>query len=219
MKSSNKFILLSIIISFYITNSFAQIKDIKEIYEQAGIIKIKDPLAEKYGSLQQNEYFIFSLIDINKFVRHVCPGVASGFIMTKLALDRLYKNEIPVRGNISVIAPAYNDIVKVILIILGIDYNEDKEESLIKVDKNLIKGKGFSIIFKRIDTNQTIKINFDKSMLVSNELKNKIQLLKNKVMNNIANENEKVEFREIIQMIVENLITNLPPGLINLEQL
>jgi len=64
-------------------------------------IILKDPLADILGVFE-NGIIEYSYLDIVKFSGHSCPTVAGAFLMTKIGLQNLYQNNIPIRGDIKV---------------------------------------------------------------------------------------------------------------------
>lgn len=71
-------------------------------YEDAEPIKIREPLAEFLGAIDEEEEFIFTYQDAVKLAGHSCPAVSGAYKITQKALKALYKDEVPVRGEISV---------------------------------------------------------------------------------------------------------------------
>jgi formylmethanofuran dehydrogenase subunit E-like metal-binding protein len=69
-------------------------------YYKAGTIKIYEPRMGTYGSVLSDKALMhINLVDIAKFSGHLCGGSTSGFMMTKLALESLYrKGETPGEG-------------------------------------------------------------------------------------------------------------------------
>lgn len=64
-------------------------------------ITFYDPLSKLLGSLTDGE-IIFSYLDVVKSAGHSCPTVAGAYLMTYKALEALYPDSTPVRGEISV---------------------------------------------------------------------------------------------------------------------
>ncbi len=71
-------------------------------YEDVGPIKLRDPLAELLGAIEEGEEFVFTYGDAIKLAGHSCPAVSGAYKITQKALMALYGNAIPVRGQISV---------------------------------------------------------------------------------------------------------------------
>ncbi len=193
------------------------------VYQKAGIIKVRDPKAVLVGYRQPgNDIFEISLDDVGKYTGHVCPGVTSGFLLTKQALKLLYNNETPIRGNISVVASGYSDFVDVANYVLRLKTNGDEESfasRLLFIDTTLATQPGIVVlIFKRNDNGKMVKATFDKSKLMSKDKKKEMQELKKKIMDGTANDIERSKFAENVQNIVTKIITDTPEGLITVVE-
>jgi len=64
-------------------------------------IRIRDPLAAFLG-VNEDGVFEYRYLDAVKLAGHSCPTVAAAWNMTRLALAKLFENEMPSRGNIRV---------------------------------------------------------------------------------------------------------------------
>ncbi len=74
---------------------------LEEIAAQCPPIVLRDPLAETLGFKQQGRIQI-SLDDVGRYAGHLCPTVATAFELAREGLARLYPDQLPVRGDISV---------------------------------------------------------------------------------------------------------------------
>ena len=72
-----------------------------KFFDTVETIKVKDPLSGILGAFESGEYE-FTYQEIVKAAGHSCPTVAGAYLMTQVALDRLYKDERAIRGNIEV---------------------------------------------------------------------------------------------------------------------
>ncbi|WP_419678120.1 hypothetical protein ACN2EN_01865 [Aliarcobacter lanthieri] len=70
-----------------------------DFFKDVEKIVLKDPLGEFLGV---DKSYTFSFEDVVKLSGHSCPTVAGAYLMTLASLKKLYKNEIPIRGNIKV---------------------------------------------------------------------------------------------------------------------
>jgi len=215
MKRISKLILLGLLVVFA-KNLIAQTNNLEDnIYLKAGIIKIKDPKAVMVGyKTPDNDVFEINLDDVGKFTGHVCPGVTSGFLLTKKALEALFpNNEIPIRGNISIATASRNDLLEVASYIVRAREKDEEGNgnNSIVIDSTIISEKGtVSLIFKRNDTGKMVKAVFNKAQMMTDEIKNEILPLKKKITEGNATENEKLEFGKKVQKIVKHLIINQP---------
>ncbi len=71
-------------------------------YEDVEPIRLREPLAEFLGAIEEGEEFVFTYTDAVKLAGHSCPAVSGAYKITQKALNALYGKEIPVRGEISV---------------------------------------------------------------------------------------------------------------------
>jgi hypothetical protein len=72
-----------------------------EFFSHIPGITLRDPLAELLGAAEGG-LIEYHFTDAVKLAGHSCPTVAGAWLMTVRALQALYGNEIPVRGNIAV---------------------------------------------------------------------------------------------------------------------
>lgn len=69
-------------------------------YDDVEPIKLREPLAEFLGAIEAGEEFIFIYADAVKLAGHSCPDVSGAYKITQKALEALYANDTPVRGEI-----------------------------------------------------------------------------------------------------------------------
>lgn len=91
-----------------------------EFYNQVPRLRLRDPLAEFLGALDQG-LTKFSYIEAVKVAGHSCPTVACAYLMTVKALRRLYGEALPERGGVRVsFAAAQEDgVTGVIALVAG----------------------------------------------------------------------------------------------------
>ena len=78
-------------------------KVFKEVLTQVEPILFKEPLAGTLGALTSEDAVIeYSFIDTVKMAGHACPTVAAAYLCCQRALERLYPDAIPVRGEVAV---------------------------------------------------------------------------------------------------------------------
>ncbi len=74
----------------------------QHFYDDVKPIRLREPLAEFLGAIDEGEEFIFTYQDAVKLAGHSCPAVSGAYKITQKALAALYGKETPVRGEISV---------------------------------------------------------------------------------------------------------------------
>ncbi|MCK4664115.1 MAG: hypothetical protein KAT68_14705 [Bacteroidales bacterium] len=194
------------------------------LYDKAGIIKVKDPLASLVGYRKTGEdFFEISLDDIGKYSGHVCAGIASSFLLTKQALEMLYPNgEIPVRGQIRVAGQSGGEQLDIASYITGARAFYGRQEinsNDLIIDKSLQgEKKTFTLIFKRKDNGKMVKAVFSKKKLFEPKMMKVMIPLKEKVENGTATNDEKKLFAEKVQVVVKKAITNMPEGAITISE-
>ncbi|MDP2938481.1 MAG: hypothetical protein Q8O13_00120 [Candidatus Omnitrophota bacterium] len=141
-------------------------------YDDVEPIKLKEPLAEFLGAIDEGEEFIFTYTDAIKLAGHSCPAVSGAYKITQKALKALYNNEIPMRGEIgvkvlgSVDNGANGPISQVISLITGAAPQTGfaglgdkfvRRKKLIFDEKN---EEPNAFVFTRIDNNKSVKITY-----------------------------------------------------------
>jgi hypothetical protein len=137
-------------------------------------IILYDPLSEFLGTFE-NGIVEFNYLDVVKNSGHSCPTVAGAYLMSLYALNALYKDETPVRGNIQ------------------ISFREDESSGVTGVFANVMShitgaadSSGFKGIngkfkradlinfnasinaivkFTRLDTNESVEVSYDPSSI------------------------------------------------------
>ena len=186
-----------------------------EFFDTIETIKLKDELSAFLGSLE-NGIVEFSYLDIVKTSGHSCPTVAGAYLITLTGLKELYKDEIPKRGEI--FASFKEDVTKnttgvisnVISQITGATENSGfkglngkfQRYDLMKFNDHIKS----SVKFRRIDTNKTVEIVYDPSVITQNP---RTPILMKKILNETATDNEKNEFKILWQERVKNIFDNI----------
>lgn len=183
-----------------------------EFYDRVEKIKLYDPISDILGSFEDG-VIQFKYIQIVKAAGHSCPTVAGAYLMTIKALKALYPDKLPVRGEIKVaFKEALEDgvagvISSVVTQITG------------ATEKSGFKGLGgrfarhslmtfnapikSSARFTRTDTGKSVDVFYDPSSVGGNP---KQQMLMQKIMQNQATKEEKLEFGKLWQQRVEKIL-------------
>jgi formylmethanofuran dehydrogenase subunit E len=200
------------------------VKKQTNLYDKAGVIKVKDPMASLVGYRKAGEdYFEISLDDVGKYSGHVCAGISSGFILVKQALEKLYPNgEVPVRGQIRVAGQNGGDQFDVASYITGARAFYGRQEvnaNDLIIDKSLAGKKGtYTMIFYRKDNGKMVKAVFNiKKLLTPKELKT-IMPIKAKIEEGTATKEDKAQFTKLSHKVVKRVITNMPEGVITISE-
>lgn len=186
-----------------------------DFFNSIETIELVDNLANFLGTFEDG-LVEFSYLDCVKSAGHSCPTVAGAYLMTLEGLKALYKDEIAVRGEIF------------------ISFKEDASEGVAGVIANVMtqitgatatsgfKGIGgnfvrhdlmsfnsdisSSVQFQRLDTGKKVEVIYNPSSIQGNPLQ---QELMQKIMQNIATNEEKISFGKLWQQRVENIFKNI----------
>ena len=184
-------------------------------FDNTPTIKLQDPLSDFLGTFEEG-MVEFSYLDIVKSAGHSCPTVSGAYLCTLKALEALYKNETPIRGNIHVrfksdpLEGVAGVIANVITQITGATEHSGFKGLNGKFARNNLMEFGADIStqieFKRLDTGKSVTVNYDPSSVGANP---KMQELMGKLMQGIASAEEKKEFGELWQERVKAIFNNI----------
>ena len=178
-------------------------------------ITLKDPLSNLLGTFE-NGLVEISYLDVVKNAGHSCPTVAGAYLLALEGIKALYGNDTPIRGEIFV------------------SFNEDSKEGVAGVIANVLSHitgatetfgfKGLNgnfarhdlmkfndeissnIKLQRLDTGKSVELLYNPSSIEQNP---QIQQLIQKIMQNIATQEDKKLFGTLWQLRVENIFQNI----------
>ncbi len=185
-----------------------------EFYKEVKTITMFDPLSEVLGSFEKG-IITFNYIDVVKSAGHSCPTVGGAYLMTYRALDTLYGDKVPVRGNIKVefkesetegVAGVIGNVISNITgatKITGFKGLAGKfaRHSLMDFDTQIPS----SARFTRIDNGDSVDVFYNPSMIVGHP---NTQSLMQKVMMGEASSKEKLEFGKLWQERVKSILVD-----------
>ncbi len=196
-------------------------------YDNVEKITLYDPLAELLGSFE-NGIITFSYLQSVQTAGHSCPTVGGAYLMTLKALQTLYTETLPVRGEIRVSfkEPMENGVAGVIgNVISNITGATDKSgfkglggkfarHSLMNFNAHI----NSSVRFTRTDTGKSVDVFYNPSYVQPHH---NMQPLLQKIMQNMATDEEKKEFGSLWQARVEKILINYKdyPNLIKVTSL
>ena len=195
-----------------------------DFYGQAPTIVVKDPMAALVGSLPEGQTLTIHLTDVALYTGHVCPGIASGYMLTKMALKALYPDGTPERGQIRVAAMAPSDLLDVASYITGARafYGRDEINAFdLAIDTTLKPKKPgkFVMVFQRKDNGKAVKAVFNKFKLMPAEKAKGMKAFLQKMLQGKVSQKEKEQKWTKIQSIVKRILLNTPEGVFNVSQL
>jgi len=78
-------------------------KPFRDFFCEVNPILFKEPLAETLGAFKEEEAVLkYTFIETAKMAGHACPTVAGAYLVCQEALNFLYQDSIPIRGNVAV---------------------------------------------------------------------------------------------------------------------
>lgn len=200
----------------------------QSFYNDVEPIKLREPLAEFLGAINEGEEFVFTYTDAVKLAGHSCPAVSGAYKITQKALEALYGDEIPVRGEInvkvlgSVEHGANGPISQVISLITGaapetgfagLGEKFVRKNKLVFDEKN---EEANTFVFTRNDNNKSVKITYHPERLPQKE---EISALFTKCIVGTATEKQKEKFKELWQERVRIVLFEEVKNLFSVEKL
>jgi len=138
-------------------------------------IKFKEPLAETLGAFTENDATLeYSFIETVKMAGHACPTVTGAYMSCQEALDMLYQDEIPTRGNIAIAIygeqdeGVYGVIGQVFSFLTGASSisgfkglaHKYKRKDLLQFSSKKIDSEAMCFGFKRLDNEARVLVKF-----------------------------------------------------------
>jgi hypothetical protein len=181
-------------------------------FECVESIILKDPLANVLGAFKDGQ-IEYTYLDVVKSAGHSCPTVAGAYLMTWKALEALYPDSSPVRGEIDVaFKEGESEGVAGVIgnVIAQITGATDKSgfkglngkfsrHSLMHFSEDIFS----SARFTRVDTGKSVDVFYDPSSVLPAAT---MQPLMQKVMSGVATEEEVTEFGKLWQERVEKIL-------------
>ena len=185
-----------------------------EFFDTVESIKLKDDLANVLGAFEEG-IIEFTYKDVVKSAGHSCPTVAGAYLLVKEGLKELYKNTLPVRGEIKVLFKENLEdgvagvISNVASQITGATSKSGfkglngkfARHSLMSFNENISS----SMKLTRTDTNQSVELIYNPNSILPHK---DMSMLMQKVMKNEANKDEKILFGQLWQERVEQILIN-----------
>lgn len=186
-----------------------------DFFNKIPTIKLQDNLSDFLGTFEDG-IVEFSYLDIIKSAGHSCPTVLGAYLMTYKALNFLYENEFPKRGDIRVefsdrqIDGVTGVISNVVSNITGATFDSGFKGIAGNFDRrNLMffnREINSNIKFTRRDTQKSVEIFYDISGVGMSE---RLQELMKKAVSKMASKEELKEFGTIWQQRVEEIFLNM----------
>ena len=183
-----------------------------KFFDEVEPILLYDPLADFLGAVEAGEMQI-SYLDVVKFAGHSCPTVAGAYLMSKVALERLFIDALPIRGEIAVYirgkkSEGVNGVIgNTIAYICGVSDeagfkgigNRFNRSNKLFFDAN-IRGE---VKLVRLDTNEAVELSYDPSIVPPDP---KMKALMQKIVQQSATIQERKEFQKLWQQRVATIL-------------
>lgn len=194
----------------------------KDFFREIRPIKFKEPLGETLGAFRKEGAVLeYSFIDVVKMAGHACSTVAGAYLCSQEALEKLYPDEIPVRGEISVVLygepdeGVYGVMGQVFSFLTGAASitgfkglgHKFKRKNLLIFSSEKIDPEAMCFEFKRLDNNHAVLIKFYPQRIPFPEEKGKrLKGFLEKIIWEAAKEDEQKEFQNLWMEKVKGLL-------------
>ena len=182
-----------------------------DFFDKVKTIKLKDELSDFLGTFDSG-IIEYNYTEIVKAAGHSCPTVAGAYLMCAKALEQLYPNDLPVRGQIKIEFknPIDEGVTGVISNVISHITGATEEtgfkgiagkyarHSLMEFNVNI---KGI-VRFTRTDTDESVEVIYNPVIPPKEEM----QELMQKSITGQASEFEKIEFGKLWQARVEEIL-------------
>lgn len=183
-----------------------------DFFDAVARIALYDPLAEFLGTAD-NGRIEYGYLDAVKLAGHSCPTVAGAYLMTRLALGRLYPDSLPVRGGIRVEfgTPQADGVTGVIAAVAGLLTGAAGEGGFKGLAgrfsrRNLLTftaGSAAEVRFSRLDTGARVAAAYRPEAVPAPP---ELQALMPKMLAGAACDAERAEFGRLWQLRVKRIL-------------
>ncbi len=206
----------------------------QDFFSEVEPIALADPLASILGATENGEPIYYSYADCVKLAGHACASVTSAFQMTRLGLKALYKDELPVRGEIEVrFAGSRTDgangpIGQVIGYITGAAVETGfhglggryARDNLFIYDENMDKkDSAIAVSFKRLDKGDTVAVYANPGLVPMTDEEREYSSLMPQVIGGSASEEEREKFYKYWQGKNRKIALDDNPGVFKVERI
>lgn len=181
-------------------------------FDEVKSITLHDPLAEVLGATSDG-MMTYSYLDAVKLAGHSCPTVAGAYLMTLKALEKLYPDSVPERGNIRVEfgAAQADGVTGVIAAVAGLLTGAASEGGFKGLGGRLSRrnlllfgiGNAVEMKFTRMDTGSAVSMSYHPEIVTPPQ---GLPELMQKLLAGEASAEERVEFGQLWQMRVKRIL-------------
>lgn len=183
-----------------------------DFFDAVARIALYDPLAEFLGTADHGR-IEYGYLDAVKLAGHSCPTVAGAYLMTRLALGRLYPDSLPARGGIRVEfgTPQADGVTGVIAAVAGLLTGAAGEGGFKGLAgrfsrRNLLTftaGSAAEVRFSRLDTGARVAAVYRPEAVPAPP---ELQALMPKMLAGAACDAERAEFGRLWQLRVKRIL-------------
>ncbi len=192
-----------------------------EFFAEIPPIKLKEPLAETLGAIAPGTFLEYSFSDAVKMAGHACPTVSGAFLACRRALNRLYPNDLPVRGDITITVygdpdeGVYGVMAQVFSLITGAAPetgfhglgHKFKRKNLLRFVASKPDPEALCFEFRRLDTNRAVMIKFfPQRVPFAPDKSQRMGELMEKVLWEAARSEEIAEFQHLWMQKVRSMV-------------
>jgi len=186
-----------------------------EFFNEVEPFILKDDLAEFLGATKDGIIEI-NYIDCVKLAGHSCPTVAGGYIIAKVAIEKLFANEMPKRSRVKIEFKESKEhqVIGVIGLVLSFIFGSNDSGGFSgiggKFNRRNLLHYGVSDVngmvkLTNLDSGETITLTLDTSVVPGNP---NMKPLMQKALMGQASKEEQEEFRKLWQERVEYMLLN-----------
>ena len=181
-------------------------------FDQVKSITLRDPLAQVLGAASDG-LLHYGYLDAVKLAGHSCPTVAGAYLMTLKALEKLYPDSVPERGNVRVeFGAAQTDGVAGVIANVASLLTGAAGEGGFKglggkfSRRNLLQfglGGGIETRFTRMDTGASVSVFYHPEIVPPPP---ELPALMQKLLAGEASTDERAQFATLWQMRVKRIL-------------
>lgn len=190
----------------------------RDFLKEVKPIKFREPLAEMLGAFKEDGSILdYTFIGAVKMAGHACPTVAGAYLVCQTALEKLYPDSVPVRGEIEITVYGEQDegvygVMGQVFSFLtgaapatgfkGLGY-KFKRKDLLKFNPEKIDPGAMCFGFKRIDNGKSVLVKFYPRKVPFTEDKGELM---EKVLWDAAKPQERKEFQDLWMEKVKTMV-------------
>ncbi len=194
----------------------------RDFFHEVEPIRFREPFAETLGVFKKEDAVLeYTFIDVVKMAGHACPTTAGAYLCCAEALKKLYPNELPIRGDISIAIygepdeGVYGVISQVFSFLTGAAPESGfrglghkfRRKDLLRFSLEKIDPNALCFEFRRLDNNTDVLVKFfPNNVPFAQEKAKQLGVLLEKVLWEAAKEDERRKFQDLWQEKVRNML-------------